>query len=222
MLDDFSVDNEGYKICEAGDYRDILVFNEVYLFPDNCLFGNSCVFNGGSIFGKYTTFGSQCSFGDWCDFGDYTKFGNGCIFGDGTEFGEHSVFNHDCYFGCNSIIGASSKISDGCKFSANCTVNNSYIAEIVSVLGSVSLDKCYCNYGDIEHIISIETSVGYSCNIILLTDSDYVYAARFNNEDIVVVNDLDEFINALDRASKEREDKEKVNVFKQFLWALNR
>lgn len=75
-LENFEVDENGYKICPSGDYTKIMEF------PSRCIFGEQSSFGGWCIFGEQCRFGERCSFGEWSSLGEQCSFGRQCIFGE--------------------------------------------------------------------------------------------------------------------------------------------
>lgn len=55
-FDNFEVDENGHKICPAGDYTAIKGFGE------QCIFGERCSFGEGCIFDERCCFGGRCNY----------------------------------------------------------------------------------------------------------------------------------------------------------------
>lgn len=112
-LENFEVDENGYKICPSGDYTKIMEF------PSRCIFGEQ------SIFGRLCNFGEQCRFGERCRFGGWSSFGRLCSFDEQCSFGSW------CSFG------------ERCRFGGQCKVeNNKEIKEMIKFEGFGSIHRC--------------------------------------------------------------------------------
>ena len=131
-FDNFSVDENGYKVCPSGDYSGIKEFGDCCIFGDGCCFGEKCRFGEWCSFGKCCSFGEGCSFGlgcrfdEQCDFGKCCSFGKVCRFGECCRFGKWCDFGKGCSFCRWCIFCNYCGFGECCEFGRECKIEGIY------------------------------------------------------------------------------------------------